>query len=629
MKCGVVGGIALGLACAGAASGQVLFNDNFNRANGAIGSSWTILSGTWAVAGNAGTHTSTGVNQIIQDTFAFSAHHRARVRMDVFYAGTGIYFAGPMIGLSGTDSIQVKLQAQTGTGFFSHLGILHQVTLGPPTSTLFGVWPGTLTLPNMTTTSAGFVSLPAGASFNSARLFVEFPTPDVIRVDIDANIDGTIDFTYTRDGVSAIAGNFGIRYGVASGDVNGSFDNWRVQLRSWDVVDFDYTPGPDNRMGTLDDVPLVAPSAFASQATQLGNEYSALGLVFPAAVQDRNEVLSSTTFAVPALHTAPNLLASQGSATIEFGFTRPIYSVGVVLGIGSGADRLRAFDANDAELASVLGDDQSFLIATNRPIARVTVAGEGSTTPAIDNLTFTGAQVVDSGAGGANQGFTTGNYVAGSEFTVDSTQRIQSLGWIDAEGDGLTGSHQVFLWNVDTQAIVAQGTVRPNSLRAPSARGPAQWFLAPIPPTTLFPSTYRIVGEMTADAVGVSGDHLPFGGMSITPGYVRTSFPSGGNGFPNLTIGSDAVLATASVLYACHADLTRGAIQGQVGFGVPDGVLNNDDFFFFLSQFAAGNLAVADFTTGAIQGQPGFGVPNGLITNDDFFYYLALFAAGC
>ncbi|MEZ6232962.1 MAG: GC-type dockerin domain-anchored protein [Phycisphaerales bacterium] len=31
----------------------------------------------------------------------------------------------------------------------------------------------------------------------------------------------------------------------------------------------------------------------------------------------------------------------------------------------------------------------------------------------------------------------------------------------------------------------------------------------------------------------------------------------------------------------------------------------------------------------AIAGQPGYGVPNGIINNDDFFYYLALFAAGC
>jgi hypothetical protein len=79
----------------------------------------------------------------------------------------------------------------------------------------------------------------------------------------------------------------------------------------------------------------------------------------------------------------------------------------------------------------------------------------------------------------------------------------------------------------------------------------------------------------------------------------------------------------------CPADLTTGAIQGQPGFGTPNGLLNNDDFFFYLSQFAAGNLAVADLTTGAIPGQPGFGAPNGVLNNDDFFFYLSIFAAGC
>ncbi|MEZ6232773.1 MAG: GC-type dockerin domain-anchored protein [Phycisphaerales bacterium] len=80
---------------------------------------------------------------------------------------------------------------------------------------------------------------------------------------------------------------------------------------------------------------------------------------------------------------------------------------------------------------------------------------------------------------------------------------------------------------------------------------------------------------------------------------------------------------------SCEPDLTTGAISGQPGYGVPNGVLNNDDFFYYLAQFAAGNLAEADLTTGAIAGQPGYGVPNGILNNDDFFYYLAIFAAGC
>lgn len=79
----------------------------------------------------------------------------------------------------------------------------------------------------------------------------------------------------------------------------------------------------------------------------------------------------------------------------------------------------------------------------------------------------------------------------------------------------------------------------------------------------------------------------------------------------------------------CQPDLTAGTIAGQPGYGVPNGVLNTDDFFYYLAQYAAGNVAVADLTTGAIAGQAGYGVPNGVITNDDFFYYLVLYAAGC
>jgi len=79
----------------------------------------------------------------------------------------------------------------------------------------------------------------------------------------------------------------------------------------------------------------------------------------------------------------------------------------------------------------------------------------------------------------------------------------------------------------------------------------------------------------------------------------------------------------------CAPDLTTTAVPGSVGYGVPNGVLNNDDFFYYLSQFAANNLAVADLTTTAVPGSPGYGVPNGVINNDDFFYYLSIFAAGC
>jgi endonuclease/exonuclease/phosphatase family metal-dependent hydrolase len=89
----------------------------------------------------------------------------------------------------------------------------------------------------------------------------------------------------------------------------------------------------------------------------------------------------------------------------------------------------------------------------------------------------------------------------------------------------------------------------------------------------------------------------------------------------------DYILPRAPV--GCEPDLTTAAIPGSPGYGVPNGVLDNEDFFYYLAQFAAGNLAEADLTTAAIPGQPGYGVPNGILDNEDFFYYLAIFAAGC
>ncbi|MEZ6234114.1 MAG: GC-type dockerin domain-anchored protein [Phycisphaerales bacterium] len=80
---------------------------------------------------------------------------------------------------------------------------------------------------------------------------------------------------------------------------------------------------------------------------------------------------------------------------------------------------------------------------------------------------------------------------------------------------------------------------------------------------------------------------------------------------------------------SCAPDLSAGAIQGLAGYGVPDGVLDGDDFFYYLNEFVAGNLGVCDLTTGSTPGQTGYGVPNGLLTNDDFFFYLDLFALGC
>jgi len=78
------------------------------------------------------------------------------------------------------------------------------------------------------------------------------------------------------------------------------------------------------------------------------------------------------------------------------------------------------------------------------------------------------------------------------------------------------------------------------------------------------------------------------------------------------------VFVYANPLFNCPADLT-----GPDGSGAPDGVLDANDFFFYLSLFASGD-AGADLTDAG-----GSGNPDGIIDANDFFFYLQLFAAGC
>ncbi|MEZ6234982.1 MAG: GC-type dockerin domain-anchored protein [Phycisphaerales bacterium] len=135
-------------------------------------------------------------------------------------------------------------------------------------------------------------------------------------------------------------------------------------------------------------------------------------------------------------------------------------------------------------------------------------------------------------------------------------------------------------------------------------------------------SNFTFSFDVTAQVQSLVSGGAAWIGVKCDP----TSEPN----FPNI-LGDDETTLTIEWTSGptCAPDLTTGAIAGQPGYGVPNGILNNDDFFYYLAQFAAGNVAVADLTTGAIAGQPGYGVPNGVINNDDFFYYLAIFAAGC
>ena len=159
---------------------------------------------------------------------------------------------------------------------------------------------------------------------------------------------------------------------------------------------------------------------------------------------------------------------------------------------------------------------------------------------------------LDGGANSTLQNFGTGNYVAGSEFTITAPTPVGSLGWIDAEGDGLTNSHRIGLWNTADQSLIAEATVTPSSMTVPSAQGTAQWFLQELEGGSIIlqPGTYRVAGEVNGDSVALSNDKIANGGTSITAGYVRTDFPNGGFNYPDLTFSSEAIRATISPIPA-------------------------------------------------------------------------------
>ncbi|MBX3364416.1 MAG: hypothetical protein KF866_06590 [Phycisphaeraceae bacterium] len=79
----------------------------------------------------------------------------------------------------------------------------------------------------------------------------------------------------------------------------------------------------------------------------------------------------------------------------------------------------------------------------------------------------------------------------------------------------------------------------------------------------------------------------------------------------------------------CQADLSGSSDPNDPAYGVPDGQVDASDFFYFLDQFVAGNLAVADLSGSSDPNDPGYGVPDGVIDASDFFYFLDIFVAGC
>ena len=81
-------------------------------------------------------------------------------------------------------------------------------------------------------------------------------------------------------------------------------------------------------------------------------------------------------------------------------------------------------------------------------------------------------------------------------------------------------------------------------------------------------------------------------------------------------------------LPTCAADLTGSSNPNSPDYGVPDGVVDADDFFFYIDLFKNRDPR-ADLTGSADPRDKTYGVCNDVIDANDFFFYLTQFREGC
>lgn len=79
----------------------------------------------------------------------------------------------------------------------------------------------------------------------------------------------------------------------------------------------------------------------------------------------------------------------------------------------------------------------------------------------------------------------------------------------------------------------------------------------------------------------------------------------------------------------CPSDLTGSSDPNDPNYGIPNGVADSDDFFYYLDAFVSQTLPVCDVTGSSDPNDPTYDIPNGVCDGDDFFRFLDLFVAGC
>lgn len=157
-----------------------------------------------------------------------------------------------------------------------------------------------------------------------------------------------------------------------------------------------------------------------------------------------------------------------------------------------------------------------------------------------------------------------GAYVVGTEFTVTSDIVIDGLGYIDIGSNGLTESHQVGLWSVPSQALLAEATVTNASTAIASASSLGQWLVEEISPLLLQPGTYRVAGFVGNESGVLFNDKIG-NGITLSTGMAHSTFPSGGFNYPDSTLPGEFVAATVT---SGAFDVPEPATLALLGLGL-------------------------------------------------------------
>ncbi len=109
----------------------------------------------------------------------------------------------------------------------------------------------------------------------------------------------------------------------------------------------------------------------------------------------------------------------------------------------------------------------------------------------------------------------------------------------------------------------------------------------------------------------------------------RVVVPGCGPNFSLFDLDGNSVIEFEDRGLFCRGDLTGSSNSGDGSYGVPDGDVDGDDFFYYLDQFSSDSLAEADMTGSSDPDSSEYGLPDLIIDSNDFFYYLDMFVMGC